>query len=125
MSDHKHAQVTRRALLRLAALAGSGAFIAACGAPAARPTAEPAAGTPVPAAEPTRTVAPAPAKEVTLRYVHWWCEGDAHAATLTWQIDEFQKRNPGIKIDNVCIPSDAPAKISTECAAGKCPEIIN
>jgi ABC-type glycerol-3-phosphate transport system substrate-binding protein len=62
---------------------------------------------------------------VVLRFIHWWCEGDAHSATLTWQFDEFQKQHPDIQIDSVCIPQEAPAKISTECAAGQCPEIIN
>jgi ABC-type glycerol-3-phosphate transport system substrate-binding protein len=130
-------KLTRRDFLYLSAGVSVGTILAACGPqPAASPeqpapTRAAAEATPTPAvAQATATTevaveTPAPAKEVTLRYIHWWCEGDAHFETLNWQVEEFEKRNPGIKIDSVCIPSDAPAKISSECAAGKCPEIIN
>lgn len=113
-------KLTRRDFLLLSAGVGAGAILAAC-----KPTTP--APTQPPAEEPTEepTVAPPALEEVTLRYIHWWCEGDAHTDTLAWQIDEFEKNNPGIKIDRVCIPQEAPNKIATECAAGQCPEIVN
>lgn len=114
MSGNK---LTRRDFLRLSAGVGAGAVLAAC---APKPTAAPEE-----AAEEAPAEVPAAPEEVTLRYIHWWCEGDAHTDTLAWQIGEFEKRNPNIKIDNVCIPKEAPNKIAAECAAGQCPEIVN
>ncbi len=110
--------LSRRDFLRLSAGAGAGTLLAAC-VPVATPQVTEEAA---PAAAPTE--APA-AEEVTLRYIHWWCEGDAHTDTLAWQIQEFESRNPEIKIDNVCIPKEAQNKIAAECAAGQCPEIVN
>ena len=110
-------KMSRRDFLKLSALGAGSTALAACGAKA----------TETPAAEekPVEGEAPAAAEPVTLRYIHWWCEGDAHTDTLAWTFDEFQKQNPEIKIDSVCVPSEAPDKVATECAAGSCPEIIN
>jgi ABC-type glycerol-3-phosphate transport system substrate-binding protein len=114
-------ELTRRDFLRLSAGAGAVAALAAC-APKPEPAPEEPAEAPP---EEAPAEAPAAPEEVTLRYIHWWCEGDAHTDTLAWQIEEFENRNPGIKIDNVCIPGDAPQKIAAECAAGECPELVN
>lgn len=111
---------TRRDFLLLSAGAGAGAILAACA-----PKPEPAPEEPAEAPEEAPAEAPAAPEEVTLRYIHWWCEGDAHSDTLAWQIEQFEADNPGIKIDNVCIPGEARDKITAECAAGQCPEIVN
>jgi ABC-type glycerol-3-phosphate transport system substrate-binding protein len=107
-------RLTRRDFLRLSAGVGAGAILSAC-----------KAATPEPTEAPTLAAAPTPTEEVTLRYIHWWCEGDAHTDTTAWQMAEFEKRNPGIMIDNVCIPVEAQNKVAAECAAGQCPEIVN
>jgi ABC-type glycerol-3-phosphate transport system substrate-binding protein len=117
MTDKTQKMLSRRDFLKASEIALSGVLLAAC-AQATETTA------PEEAAPEEPTTAPA-AGEVNLRYIHWWCEGDAHYNTINWQIEEFQKRNPGITIESVCIPSDAPAKITAECSAGKCPEIVN
>jgi len=113
-------KISRREMLKGLGLAAMGTALAACAPKVVKETV--IVEKPV---EKVVTATPAPVEEVVLRYIHWWCGGDAHTSTLEWQIEEFQKRNPNIKIDSVCIPKDAPAKISAECSAGKCPEIIN
>lgn len=114
-------KMSRRDFLKLSGLSLGGSFLAACGGQATTEAVKEAA-TAVPAAA---TEVLAAAEPVTLRYIHWWCEGDAHTDTLAWQFDEFQKRNPDITLESVCVPGEAPDKVAAECAAGDCPEIVN
>jgi ABC-type glycerol-3-phosphate transport system substrate-binding protein len=115
--SYKKYKMSRRDFLRLSALGMGSSVLAACGAKA----------TQSPAAEekPTEVEELPPVEPVTLRYIHWWCEGDAHTETVDWMFSEFQKQNPNIKIDSVCVPSEGPDKVAAECAAGSCPDIIN
>jgi multiple sugar transport system substrate-binding protein len=117
MAKMNSSQISRRDFLKWVGTASGAALLAACTGQATP--------SPTGAAVAPSVAAPSTAKSTSLRYIHWWCGGDAHESTINWQIQEFQKRNPGIKIDSVCIPTDAPAKISSECSAGKCPDIMN
>jgi len=113
MSDYVSKGLTRREFLRLAGVGVTGAMfgsaLSGC-APAPQPTK-------APAAEP-----------VTLRYQnHWSREGDAHYTTMEWLYKTFQERNPNVKLDIIVIPSsgDQTQKLTADCAAGDCPDVLH
>src|SRR5687767_3896859 len=120
MADDR--MLSRRNMLRAAALAvagvGAGAVLAACGAPAASPTtapttkpAAPAAGAttaPSSGAAPAATTAPAAAAPkpatgapVTIRFTTWW---EPLAQYLKEAQQLFEAANPGITVNTEFIP---------------------
>jgi ABC-type glycerol-3-phosphate transport system substrate-binding protein len=134
MKDHK---LSRRELLRLIGT-GAGAVILASCAPKAteapvQPTAAPAAteapaATKPPEIKPTDVPPTAAPVKVVLRYQnHWTKETDAHYKGMQWLYAEFAKAYPDITIENILNPDSAESykKISADCAAGDCPEIIH
>jgi ABC-type glycerol-3-phosphate transport system substrate-binding protein len=92
--------------------------LAACGQ-AATPEAE---------APPTAVPTEAPPKQVTLSYQnHWTKETDAHYKGMQWLYEEFQAENPDVVIENILNPDSIESykKITADCAAGDCPDIIH
>ena len=65
-------------------------------------------------------------RPITLRYVHHWTGGDAHAATMHWLVETFERLNPAVSLDVFEIPSydDAQAEILVECQ-DTCPDILH
>jgi ABC-type glycerol-3-phosphate transport system substrate-binding protein len=116
---HHLRRQSRREFLKLAGLGvgatAAGSFLAACG---------PAATTAAPAA----TLPPATAVPVTLRYQnHWSKETDAHYEGMQWLYKAFGEAHPDIVINNILNPDSIESykKITADCAAGDCPDIIH
>ena len=138
----KYHKLSRRELLKLIGT-GAGAVILASCAPKATeapvqptaavvPTEAPAATKPPevkPTAVPPTAVPPTAAPEkVTIRYQnHWTKETDAHYKGMQWLYTEFAKAYPAITVENILNPDSTESykKISADCAAGDCPEIIH
>ena len=65
---------------------------------------------------------------VTLRYQnHWSKDTDAHVKGMEWLYKEFKAKYPDITIENVLNPDSQESykKITADCAAGDCPDIIH
>jgi ABC-type glycerol-3-phosphate transport system substrate-binding protein len=122
--------MTRRDALKILGTGLGAAALAGC-APKVVETAAPPAPTQPPAAQPTAvppTQAPAAAQPVTLRYQnHWSKETDAHVKGMEWLYKEFQAQNPDVVIENILNPDSTESykKITADCAAGDCPDIIH
>ncbi len=104
---------TRREFLRVSALAGAGAVLAACGGastPAAVPTAAGAAGG-----------APA-AQNVTLRFTCW--DSATGADVYNSIIDQFKAANPGVQVTTEFTPDGYDDKILTGLATGSAPDVF-
>jgi|GEM_PF-1766256 len=122
--------VSRRSVLKMLGTGLGAAVLAGCApkvvetlAPTTAPQVS-APATDVPAA-PAPTEAP---KLVSLRYQnHWSKETDAHYKGMDWLYKEFQDKNPGITIENILNPDSQESykKITADCAAGDCPDIIH
>jgi multiple sugar transport system substrate-binding protein len=124
--------VTRRGLLQASAAAAVGVLLAACGqaasptqqAPTAQPAQAPAAA---PAAGATNTPAPAAAAQpsgatTTGSVKFWWHHGGDIGKAVEAANAEFQKRNPGIKIEGLQV-SDLGTKVNTALAGGAGPDV--
>ena len=106
-------KLTRREFLRVSALTGVGAALAAC-APAATPT--PAPPTAAPTAVPTK-------KPIKLTL---WIADRRTINDMTTEVmkSEFQKANPHLSVEVNFIPEgDIPAKMATSFQAGLMPNI--
>lgn len=121
MKDHESERLNRREFLRFAGMGTAGVFAAsalgAC-APKPEPTSAPEVAEEAEEAE----------EVVTLRYQnHWSREGDAHYTTMEWLYETFQERNPNIKLDIILIPQsdESTKKLTADCAAGDCPDIVH
>jgi raffinose/stachyose/melibiose transport system substrate-binding protein len=112
-------QLNRRAALKLMGMGLGAGILAACAPPATQ------APSPTEAL-PTATVEAV--KNVVLRYQnHWTKETDAHYKGMEWLYKEFAKAYPNITIENILNPDSQESykKITADCAAGDCPEIIH
>lgn len=112
--------ISRRDALRFFGLGIGATVLAGCA-----PKQAPPAASPTQAGEP---VAEQVAKTVSLRYQnHWTKETDAHYEGMQWLYKEFEAKYPNIKIDNVLNPDSLESymKITADCAAGDCPDIIH
>jgi ABC-type glycerol-3-phosphate transport system substrate-binding protein len=110
--------ITRRGALKIMGLGFGTSLLAACGG----------AATPTPEAEAPAAVATEAPQKVSLRYQnHWSKETDAHYKGMQWLYKEFQAKNPDIVIENILNPDSIESykKITADCAAGDCPEIIH
>lgn len=124
------ADMTRRRLFLVSALAGTGVTIAACGetVPPARPaaTAAPAPAAPTAAVVAPTVPAPAPTR-APVRVLHWFGYAPPHRFGKAQQavLDDFQTRNPGRVVLEVGEASAtvALAKIKTTIAAGTPPSM--
>jgi cellobiose transport system substrate-binding protein len=106
--------VSRRDFLKMSALAGAGAALAAC-SPAATPTSAPAAPTQAQAEQPTVAAQPAAAGAVKLTF--WTYPGDE--GFLGDMTKMYQEKNPNVSFDIVKIElSDMTQKITTSLVAG-------
>ena len=113
--------ISRRKLLRLLGTGVGAAVLAGC----APKVVETAAPTSAPQVAPKATEVPKP---VSLSYQnHWTKETDAHFKGMEWLYKEFQAQNPGITIENILNPDSQESykKITADCAAGDCPDIIH
>ena len=118
-SNKIQSQLNRRGALKLMGLGVGAGFLAACAPQATQ--------APVPTAAPT-TVPTEAIKNVVLRYQnHWSKETDAHYKGMEWLYSEFAKAYPNITIENILNPDSQESykKITADCAAGDCPEIIH
>jgi multiple sugar transport system substrate-binding protein len=111
-------KLSRRDFLKVSALTGAGAALAACAQPAPAPQpAQPAAK-----AEPTKP--PAQAAPVSITYL---VRTDIQPTLIKWgeaTVEEFQKLNPNIKVEMVGVPwGDYNAKLLAMYAAGTPPEV--
>jgi len=111
-------KLSRRDFLKVSALTGAGAALAACAQPAPAPQpAQPAAK-----AEPTKP--PAQAAPVSITYL---VRTDIQPTIIKWgeaTVEEFQKLNPNIKVEMVGVPwGDYNAKLLAMYAAGTPPEV--
>lgn len=113
--------ISRRKLLRLLGTGVGAAVLAGC----APKVVETAAPTSAPQVAPKATEVPKP---VSLSYQnHWTKETDAHFKGMEWLYKEFQAHNSGITIENILNPDSQESykKITADCAAGDCPDIIH
>jgi raffinose/stachyose/melibiose transport system substrate-binding protein len=117
MSKNKNPKLTRREMLKLMGTGVGAAILAGC---AAEETEVPAVVEPgEPAAEPVTA---------TIRYQnHWTKETDAHYEGMNWLYDAFGEAYPNITVENILNPDSQESykKITADCAAGDCPEIIH
>jgi multiple sugar transport system substrate-binding protein len=108
-------RLTRREFLRVSALAGASAVLAACG------------GTPTPAAAPTAAGgaaaggAPA-AQNVSLRFTCW--DSATGADVYNSIIDQFKAANPGVQVTTEFTPDGYDDKILTGLATGSAPDVF-
>lgn len=103
---------TRREFLRLSAMAGAGAVLAAC---------VPVTPTPAPEAAPAAT--PPPKEKVKL--IAWFADRRTiNLMTEEVMQTEFQPRNPDIEVEVQFVPeSEIPPKMATAYSAGQAPDI--
>jgi ABC-type glycerol-3-phosphate transport system substrate-binding protein len=130
----------RRSMLKMLGTGLGAAVLAGCAPKVVEtvaPTSAPQVSVPPTEVPPTEvpptavppTVAPTEApKAISLRYQnHWTKETDAHFKGMEWLYKEFQAKNPGITIENILNPDSQESykKITADCAAGDCPDIIH
>jgi ABC-type glycerol-3-phosphate transport system substrate-binding protein len=109
----------RRGALKLMGLGLGAGVLAACGPQATQ--------APAPTQAPVEPTAEA-VKNVVLRYQnHWSKETDAHYKGMNWLYDAFHAEYPNITIENILNPDSTESykKITADCAAGDCPDIIH
>ena len=105
--------MSRRDMLKLMGTTLGAAVLVGCAPQAATPAATEEAPVAVP---------------VTLRYQnHWSKDTDAHVKGMEWLYKEFKAKYPDITIENVLNPDSQESykKITADCAAGDCPDIIH
>jgi ABC-type glycerol-3-phosphate transport system substrate-binding protein len=111
--------ISRRRMLKLLGTGFGAVVLASCAPQAVETEAPEAPATEVPAET---------SKAVTLRYQnHWTKETDAHYKGMEWLYEEFGAAYPEITIENILNPDSQESykKITADCAAGDCPEIIH
>jgi ABC-type glycerol-3-phosphate transport system substrate-binding protein len=116
----KTQKLSRREMLKLLGTTAGAVLLASCAPSATQPTATTQA-----ISQPTATPEP---KKVTLTYQnHWTKETDAHYKGMEWLYSAFQAQYPYITIDNILNPdsNESYKKITADCAAGDCPDIIH
>jgi len=97
-------KLTRRNLLKMGAMGGAGALLAACAPPpAAAPAAKPAESKPADAAAPA---APAAAAGGKLEIFSWWTSGgEVEGLNALYEI--YKKKYPGVEIVNAAMAGGA------------------
>jgi ABC-type glycerol-3-phosphate transport system substrate-binding protein len=120
-------KMSRRTMLKGLGLAAAGTALAGCAPKVVKETV--IVEKPVEkVVEKVVTATAAPLEPVTLRYQnHWSREGDAHYTTMDWLYKTFQEQNPNVKLDVQVIPSSSEStkKMTADCAAGDCPDIVH
>jgi len=120
-------KMSRRTMLKGLGLAAAGTVLAGCAPKVVKETVV-VEKTVEKVVEKVVTATAAPVETVSLRYQnHWSREGDAHYSTMEWLYKTFQEQNPNIKLDIQVIPSSSEStkKMTADCAAGDCPDVVH
>jgi ABC-type glycerol-3-phosphate transport system substrate-binding protein len=108
----------------LATLLVVASLLAACGA--AAPTSAPAPTETTAAAAPQPTEVPAaPGEPVTIEYFSGWNEGEPYVTLFKEIIADFEKENPGIKVNATWNGRESLTKLRPMLLAGQVPDITD
>jgi multiple sugar transport system substrate-binding protein len=128
--DEAQRRVSRRAFLRLMAIGGGSALLAACGTAPGAPTGGTSGNAPTAGSESGQaapTTAPASGGPVTLKIFNFGGEADQKIYGEAYS--RFKQRNPNVTIEDNFVPvttwSEYANKVVAQVAGGQAPDIIN